>query len=214
MLYKRQIEIVFNFILSSLEIIESIAVIVASIIAIYSLNSWRREAKWKRKYELAEEALALFYIAKHRLEQIRSPLGFTSEGDSRPKEDYEELKEKKILNTAYIPRERFEKDNEPFLKLQALKFRFITVFGKETAKYFDGITILLHEIFWAAKDIAEIQLGEKEFVDRKEKGEEVKRLNRIVYLNYSKPQEDLHGMKISNLIEEIEQYCNKIIKEK
>lgn len=42
------------------DVIKSLSIIIASIVAIYGINSWRREAKWKRKYELAEEVLSLF----------------------------------------------------------------------------------------------------------------------------------------------------------
>ena len=88
------------------DIIKSLGVIIASIIAIRGINNWRRESKWKRKYELAEEVLASIYEAHHAIQIIRSPLGFSDEGASRPKKDNETPEETKIYNQAYITRER------------------------------------------------------------------------------------------------------------
>ena len=56
-----------------LDIVESIAVILASLFAIHGINSWRREMKEKRKYEVAEEVLALFYEARDKISLIRMP---------------------------------------------------------------------------------------------------------------------------------------------
>lgn len=93
-----------------LQVIKSIGVIIASGVAVLGINSWRREAKWKRKYELAEEVLSNFYEAYHAIQIIRSPFGFGHEGSSRPKQDSETKEESQIYNQAYISRERFERN--------------------------------------------------------------------------------------------------------
>ena len=40
--------------------LENVAVVIASITAITGINSWRNEAKWKKKHELIEDTLTLF----------------------------------------------------------------------------------------------------------------------------------------------------------
>ena len=64
-------------------IIASLSATIASITAIYGINSWRRESKWKRKYELAEEVLANLYESYQSIQIIRSPIGFGGEGETR-----------------------------------------------------------------------------------------------------------------------------------
>ena len=56
------------------------AAIFVSGVAIYGIKSWRKEFKGKRDIELAEEVLELFYKAEDAITAIRSPLGYTSEG--------------------------------------------------------------------------------------------------------------------------------------
>ena len=55
-----------------LEIIESISLIIASITAIIGISAWRRELKGKKEYDLAEEALYLFYESRDRIRIIRN----------------------------------------------------------------------------------------------------------------------------------------------
>lgn len=130
-------------------IIESIAVVFASIVAYMGVNAWRKEAKWKREYELAEEVLALFYDAAERMKIIRSMFGFSSEGSTRKQSADETPEQTRILNDGYIGLERFEREKEPFLRLRALKFRFVVVFGEESGKPFSDLNKLVNKILMA-----------------------------------------------------------------
>ena len=69
------------------DILKSISIIIASGVAIYGINSWRREIKWKRKYELAEETLSLFYEVQDAISIIRSPFVSVSEGKTRKRQE-------------------------------------------------------------------------------------------------------------------------------
>ena len=51
-----------------LEIVNTIAIIAASVVAIYGINAWRKEFQGKRNIELAEEVLCLFYRAERAIE--------------------------------------------------------------------------------------------------------------------------------------------------
>jgi hypothetical protein len=120
-------------------------------IAGYGINTWRREAKWKRKYELAEETLTLFYDVENRFEIIRLNAVFGDEGSTRVQGKDENSKEKEFLNSSYIVQERYEREKEPFLKLRSMKFRFMVIFGKESGKPFDEIQKILNDIRFANK---------------------------------------------------------------
>lgn len=58
-------------------LIRNVLVIIASIVAIYGIRAWRREFIGKRKIELAEEVLALFYETRDIIRYIRDPGGFS-----------------------------------------------------------------------------------------------------------------------------------------
>ena len=141
-------------------ILQSLAIIIASSVAIYGINSWRREAKWKRQYELAEEVLANMYEAHHAIRIIRSPIGFSNEGLSRTKSDSETPQQAEIYNQAYVARERFERNKKPLEKLHSLKYRFIALYGKEYEKHFEKFSQTVHKIFFASDQIARVKLGE------------------------------------------------------
>ena len=191
-----------------LEIIKSIGVIVASGVAIWGINSWRREAKWKRKYELAEEVLANFYEAHQAIQIIRSPFGFGHEGSSRPRQDNETKEESQIYDQAYVTRERFERNKTSFEKLHSLKFRFIALYGKEYEQHFDKFNQTVNKIFFASDQIAMVRLGEygvdKEFIR-----ETMKESREILYSRTNK--DDKIESELEEAIKAIETKCRKII---
>lgn len=191
-----------------LDIIKSSGVIVASVVAIWGINSWRREAKWKRKYELAEEVLASFYEAHQAIQIIRSPFGYGNEGSSRPKQENETKQESQIYDKAYVSRERFERNKTSLEKLQSLKFRFIAIHGKEYEKYFDKFTQTVNRIFWASDQIAMVRLGN--FGDDKEYIQDtMAEAREILYSKSNK--EDKIETELKVAIKEMEKKCKEII---
>ncbi len=190
-----------------LEIIKSIGVIVTSVVAIWGINSWRREAKWIKKYELAEEVLANFYEAHRAIQIIRFPGGFGHEGSSRKRQGNETKEESKIYDQAYVTRERYERNKTSFEKLQSLKFRFIRLFGKEYEQHFDKFNQTLNKIFFASDEIAMIRLGKYE--DKEEIKELLKESREVLYSRTNK--DDKIELELKEAIIAIETKCEKII---
>ncbi|MEL7124132.1 MAG: hypothetical protein AAFO07_32150, partial [Bacteroidota bacterium] len=185
-----------------------------SAVAIYGINSWRREAKWKRKYELAEEALALFYEVQDAISTIRSPLGHTSEGKTRKRRENESERDSEILDRAYVVRERFEKNKDPFFKLKALKYRFVALFGKGAEVYFNDIIKLTNKII-AVSDI----LGRywKDEGKRKYTAEQQQRnikqtedYESIIWENWGNSEDEIKK-ELERIIEGIEKVCNAVL---
>jgi hypothetical protein len=191
-----------------LEVIKSVGIIIASGVAIWGINSWRREAKWKRKYELAEDVLANFYEAHQAIKIIRSPFGFGHEGSSRPKQDNETKEKSQIYDQAYVARERFERNKKSLEKLQALKFRFIALYGKEYEKHFDKFNQTVNKIFFASDQIAMVRLGQygddKEFIR-----DTMKESRETLYSRTNK--DDKIEMELEEAIKAIEKKCKEII---
>jgi hypothetical protein len=195
-------------------IIQSASVVIASTVAIIGITSWRNEAKWKRKYELAEEVLALFYECKEKIQIIRSPFGNTSEGKSRKKRDNETDEEAARLDNAYVVYERYEKEKETFSKLYSLKFRFMTLFGKQSEKPFDEIKKILNTIFFASNNLGQRywkDQGRRQFTDAEFQKhlKEMHNYESIIYGHYD--DDDDIAKQVNNCIQEIENYCKTIM---
>lgn len=190
-----------------LEIIKSLGIIIATGVAIWGINSWRREAKWKRKYELAEEVLAGFYEAHQTIKLVRSPFGFGNEGASRPRQDNETIEVSQIYDQAYVSRERFERNKKSLEKLQALKFRFIALYGKKYEQHFDTFITTVNTIFWASDQIARVRLGQ--YGDDKNFIRETLKESREIL--YSRPKEDKIETELLEAIKSIETKCSEII---
>ena len=196
-----------------LKVIESISIITVSVTAIFGINSWRKEERWKRKYGLAEDVLSMFYESEQVIRIIRSPAGFSDEGKSRTKGDFETKEESAIYDKGHVVFERFEKNKEVIDKLQALKFRFIAVFEKEHGKLFDELTSIINEIFFASREIAGIRLGEYGEMEPSEKGKKLRKLQRTIYWS-TKIEDDPIEQRVKKLIGDVEKVCKKIIGEK
>ena len=190
------------------DVLQNIAIIIASSVAIYGINSWRREAKWKRLYELAEEVLANLYESHHAIKVIRSPIGFGNEGSSRPKNENETPQETEIYNQAYVSRERFERNRKPLEKLHTLKYRFIALHGKEFEEHFDKFSQTMNKIFFASDQIAMVKLGQYG-EDKKLIGEILKESRADLYARIK--GEDEIEKELLEAMKVIENKCRSII---
>jgi hypothetical protein len=97
-----------------IDIAQSLSVIVASAVAIYGIDAWRRQFVGRRRIELAEETLALFYQARDIIRAIRSPFGWSGEGQTRKRAPNERPEDKEALDRAYVLIERYNKNIEIF----------------------------------------------------------------------------------------------------
>lgn len=197
------------------DIIQSFSVIIASVAAIYGISSWRREAKWKRKYELAEEVLALFYECKEKFQIIRSPAGHSLEGNTRKRGENETQDETQRLDNAYVFIERYEIEKEPFIQLWSLKFTFMTIFGKEAGQPFDEIKKILSSIFFAASKLSQRywkDQGRKNFSDLEFQKhlKEMHENENIIWASFD--ENDKIANQVDECIAKIESYCEASMK--
>lgn len=198
------------------DLLQSLSIIIASSVAINGINSWRREVRWKSQYELAEEVLSLFYEVQETISIIRSPLIFEKEGRTRKKIENENPKDTEILDRANIVLERFEKNKEPFYKLRALKYRFITVFGKETESPFKDLIKLMNEIITASKILGRIHWkdqGRRKFTEEQFEIH-LKEMKKYEDVIWESQNEDNIKAKLDEIISEVEQICSGVLKKK
>ncbi len=133
-----------------LSFLQSIAITVAAIVAVCGINTWRKEFIFKRKVEVAEEALLLFYQCADNIKMIRNPFYAVGEGASRKRNENETERETEIYNQAYVFRERYERVRESFQKLNVIKYRFIVYFGEDKAGLFHEYNKIISKLVHAS----------------------------------------------------------------
>lgn len=123
-------------------IIESIAILIASGVALYGIDAWRREHVGKRRIDLAEEVLALFYEARDVIAAVLSPLGYAGELGSLPPRERglnEEPWQSEALDAAHLRIGRYMMRHELFARIHALRYRFQAQNGRDAAKPFQDL---------------------------------------------------------------------------
>ena len=158
-------------------ILQNISVIIASLVAIFGIDAWRREHVGRRRMDLAEEVLALFYQARDVIRAVRSPFGFSGEGSTRKSNPSESPEEKKALDNAYVVVERYNKHIELFSRIRALRYRFMAQVGLEKSKPFDELGGVIDEIFLAARKLSRYWiLEERVFLSEGERDKHFQRV--------------------------------------
>jgi hypothetical protein len=133
------------------EFAKNLSVIIGALALISGIRAWKREYIGKRKIELAEDTLMLFYQARDAIRAIRSPFGIVGEGSSRQKADHETESETELLNRAYVVHERYQKHEDTFNKLQSIRYRFMARFGRINEAPFIELYQILNDIFISAQ---------------------------------------------------------------
>ena len=122
-----------------IEVLNSISILIAVWVAIYGIDSWRREHSGKRRLELAEDALSMFYEAADAIRHIRHPASFGSETASIEQGKHESDSDFQARKNASIVFLRYQEHSDLFNKLHAMRYRFMAQIGKAEARSFDDL---------------------------------------------------------------------------
>lgn len=191
---------------------QSASIIFASLVAIYSIDAWRREFVGKRRMELAEEILALFYQAKDIIEMIRNPVGFGGEGQSRKPAPRERPEDKAALDQAFVLIERYNQHLDLFARIHALRYRFMAQFGFDAAKPFDDLNLLINELLLAARRMARFSTGpERVFRSDAELEKHQAQADELDRIYYSGGSDDPIRPRVDQLVGEMERTCRGVI---
>ncbi len=133
------------------DVITAISVAVAAIAFVAGINAWRREFVGKRRIELAETVLALFYEAEDAIREIRNPFSFVGEGATRKRSESEREEDARLLDQAHVVFERYQKREKLFAELRSMKYRIMASFGSTAGEPFDELNRILNEIFASAQ---------------------------------------------------------------
>ena len=201
-----------------LKLAETIAVMAASGTAIYGINSWRRELAGKRRYEIAEETLSLFYKAKDIIYAIRSPFGSADEGKSRPAVPGETPGQKKARDQAFVLWERYLRHEGIFNNIQALRYKFMAIFGSESVKPFDYLKAIVHSLSYAVIVLSDALYEKSEKPEPRTQAESekvektIKEFRAITWRGTEEP--DRITDSVNEMIVEIEKICIPVLSEK
>jgi hypothetical protein len=136
--------------MSIADVITSISVAIAALAFIAGINAWRREFVGKRRIELAESVLALFYEAQDAIREIRNPFSYVGEGATRKRSESETEEESQLLDKAYVVFERYKKREKLFAELHSMKYRVMATFSSNAGESFDELDRIINEIFSSA----------------------------------------------------------------
>ena len=199
------------------ELAKNISVILGALALILGIRAWKREYIGKRKIELAEDTLMLFYQARDAIREIRNPFGRMGEGSSRQKSENETESETELLNRAYVVFERYQKQEETFNKLQSTRYRFMARFGRENEAPFIELNKILNDIFLAAQMLGthywqrqgRVRMEGDEF---KKHLEEMHKYEAIFW--FQGEERDEIGPIVENVIKQIENITKATLTEK
>jgi len=184
-----------------LEIVESISLIIASITAIIGISAWRRELKGKKEYDLAEEALYLFYESRDRIRIIRNL--FSLVVGVKTENVFPGKTQRDLLMDIY------NKHHEVFNKLHTLRYRFMVLFGADKVKPFDDIRSIINDLFYAAERLPFYWDREEE---SKKCQKKVHELESILYGTFD--EKDPIEIGVNEIITNIDEICDKVIRRK
>jgi ADP-heptose:LPS heptosyltransferase len=189
----------------ALEVVNTLAIVIASIVAICGINAWRKEFQEKRNIELAEEVLALFYEAKDAIRAIRNPFSYQGEGKTRKPQENETPREKEARDRFYFVFERFEKRQEIFNKLHSKRYQFMARFGTEKSKPFEDLRMIVIEIQVSANSLSRIWSSNHISEDMEKRRQEHES---IIWIG---GEDDPIESRVKKIISDIEAICRPII---
>jgi hypothetical protein len=183
----------------------AIASLAGVAIAVYEVESWKREYTFKRNSELLEDAKYLFYQAEHAITYLRN--GFILSHELQGFEFPPELEDgysKELYKYTYTIRKRFDEKQHIFDKLDAIEPRFRARFGNESITPFGSMKEKVKELLLAASGYSMKGLNK----------EEVSKIRRIIWKDYNSQFEegDTFGDAISKIIEDFDKLCRDKIK--
>jgi hypothetical protein len=189
------------------ELAKNLSVIIAALSVISGIRAWKREYIGKRKIELAEDTLMLFYQARDAIREIRNPFGRIGEGSSRQKAAHETDSETQLLNQAYVVYERYQKKEDVFNKLQSIRYRFMARFGRDNEAPFIELNKILNDIFLSAQMLGthywqrqgRVKMEGEEF---KKHLEEMHEHERVFW--FQGEERDKIGPRVENVIKQVE----------
>lgn len=191
--------------------LEALSIIIAGSAAIYGIGAWQREHVGKRKIELAEDSLALFYEASDAIKYMRHPMSTGIESSELVQEATETDAAFRARRNANVVFYRYNQYQELFNKLHASRYRFMAQIGKTEAAPFDEIWKIVNEIKGSARVLSRLW-SKDEFRNDQQRDQHFEQINRYEAIFWDGIEaEDPINIRMVKIISDIEATCQSII---
>jgi len=199
------------------DILQSISIILTCVTIIIGVDAWRREFIGKRKIELTEDVLTRFYEARDAIARIRNPFSTSAEGSERKKGPGESGEEAEVLDRAYVVFVRYEKEQELFNRLHALRYQVMARISVSAAQPFDELRGILDSIFSSAGMLGRVYWPGQGRVQRTPEAfeEHLAKMHKheaVFWAGYDR--QDPTAARVEKVILEIEKICRPVLEEK
>jgi hypothetical protein len=166
---------------------------------------------WKRRVELAEQALTGMYEVRDVFSWVRARVVFLGEGETREPDHEESAKVKARRDRYCIPIERLQRDKELFARLHSQRYAFAAYFGPEAVQPFIAISEVHQGIMGAASVL--IQMAHHEDVSGSAYNDDgLAELKDTIGWGVATRPDDI-DKKIEAAIKAIETICSSILTE-
>lgn len=199
------------------DILQTISVVFACFAIVIGVDAWRREFVGKRRIELAEDILALFYEARDTIRYIRNPMSSSDESSSRQHAPNELPQETQALDRAYVAFARYEQNREVFNRLHSLRYRVMARFSPAASEPFNILNDSIGKIFSAARLLGRVYWRHEDRQFRTEEQMETHQSNMekyeaVFWEGYG--DVDPISPAIDKAIQDIEAICRPVIEQK
>ncbi len=193
-------------------IIADMSVFFGICIAIYNINSWRKEHIEKRKIELAEDTLTSFYEAEDVIHYLRLPISFASETEDIKRMNGESEDSYQARKNANVLLKRYNEHQELFSRIHAMRYRFMVQIGKEEAKSFDELRKIINELITSARRLSMLWAGFRFRTEeqRLKNQKDVEKYESVFWESFE--EDDPINPRVKEVLSDIERICHEIIK--
>jgi argonaute-like protein implicated in RNA metabolism and viral defense len=203
-----------NMITQFISIARDVSAVVALWVAIYGIDSWRREHRGKRQVELAEDVLALFYEARDAIMYMRHPFVRSSEVEDIKQTEDESEQQWEARKNASVVFKRYNDRQELFSRIHSLRYRFMAQIGHREAEPFDELRKIVNEILFAARSLA--RLWPKNYFSTDQQREEhyarIEKYEAVFWEGLE--SEDQISKRLAKTVVDMERYCRDVIEGK
>ncbi|MDW7643908.1 MAG: hypothetical protein SCI25_02595 [Desulfuromonadales bacterium] len=189
----------------------AISILIGIWVSIAGINNWRKVHTGKRKIELAEDSLALFYEASDAINYLRHPFSYSSETEEIKRAENESEAAWEARKNASVVFYRYKQHQELFNKLYASRYRFMAQIGKEKAKPFEDLQKVINDIVKSARHLSRLWARdhfrtEKQWEDHQQRvGEQ-----EAIFWADSVDNDPIIP-RVTKVIEEMEAICSDVI---
>jgi hypothetical protein len=197
--------------METISFLRELSLLIGIWVAIYGIDSWRREHRGKREIELAEDVLTLFYEARDAIKFMRHPLSTPDEYSDIEKSPHETDQQWQARRNASVVFRRYNDRLDLFNKIHAMRYRFMAQIGISQAQSFEDLNKIVKEVLLAARMLA--QLWPRDHFRTQDQYEQHQRLvDKHEAVFWEGPAEkDPINPKLDVIIETMEKTCREII---